>query len=739
MSQVLFIDKAKKYIHFKEAEKMKKLYSILLAVIMVISMMAVSVSAKSYEVSGWFEDVNDELELTWSENPKANVSKGEFMFSFLRMIQASHVRNDEPVLKSDTDLDFKDVDELNDNEQDEARILVDLGVLNGYKGYMNMDNDVTRAEAAKILFYFNEEFDLDIVRSSPDFEDTDDHWAQTYINFAYRIEMVNGRSDEIYDPEGNLTIQEMIQIMYNISEAESDFSKDDIAYALTHTFNVETDLDIEDYDFTSIDDEFTLYLSIGEVVTYSSDEATFWESSDEDIVSVSKRGKITAEDEGIATISNNDGISIKVTVAEPIHYLNIGSTITPYMLEGDWETSNRKIATVDEYGHVEGHRRGTATITLEDEDIEFTVEVVNEEIVYLDVGETKKLGSSSSWESEDEDVVTVTSKGYATAVDAGITTVSSRNDDYIVVVTAPSVIRMNIGDELEFEGISNWETSNKRVVAVNDEIIEAKREGIAIISSNSYTFTVVVGDYMEDYDGLFTLATGETKELDFGNGWKSDDKDIVSITKAGKLTANEAGETYIYNNDDEQYLVLVVEGEEFERTIEVGTAMYLGDGSYDSSWESEDETIAEVDNYGFVSAIAPGKVIISNDEHEYVITVVNEDDDDDDDDNKDNNNNTNDDDYDYGRTIVYAEGFEPSSYYNAWTGDTIKIVVESEDGKLKDVILSNSKCKLTKKITSLGSNKYTFTVESVSAGACILTLDFEEGTDFEFTINSYKE
>lgn len=643
---------------------MKKLTSILLVVILTLACTITVLAAKTYSPSNWAEDVNDELELTWYENPKRNVEKGEFMFTILRMIQASRERLDDELLESDTDLDFYDVDELTDEEQAEASILVDLGVLNGYKGYMNMDNDIKRSEAAKVLTFFNSELDLDYTRKSITFADCTDHWAENSIKTAYRLGLVNGAGKNskgvaIFNPDDNLTVQELMQILYNISDANEDFTYEDVAKALTSTFNVETDLDIEsEYE----NETYALYLNVGDKLTYTTDTDGVWTSSNRSSVTVTSQGVITAKAQGKANISHGD-INFTVYVGQETIYVEVGETERiAQSTASSWKSSNKKIATVDKYGKVTGVSEGTATITLDGDP--YKVTVVDSTIISLNVGETEKLGGSK-WTSSDKKVATVTSSGVVKAISSGVAAISNKYSEYYVIVPNTSELEMSIGDKFKFSNTSNWKSSNSKIVSVSSGYIKAVSEGTATVSSDDMTIEITV----------------------------TDEYTSSSIKK------------YI--------------------TLEVGDTYSLGTKYAD--WYSSNSKVASVSDYGKVTAKKVGTTIITNDDtgYSYYITVV------DDDDDYVNNYDTD--------ILVYAEGFEPSTYYNAFVDDTVKIIVYSEDSKLKSVEFSNSKCTLEKEVSSLGNNKYTFTVSADSAGACILTLNFNDGNHTEFTINAFKD
>ena len=117
--------------------------------------------------------------------------------------------------------------------------------------------------------------------------------------------------------------------------------------------------------------------------------AVTWESSDEEVAEVSKKGKVIANDVGtcIITCRATDGSGVyaqcEVTVSNMVYVqlielsetsiaLNVdkeyqlNAFVYPYEAtnrEVTWESSNESIATVDAYGLVRGVGAGTCTIT----------------------------------------------------------------------------------------------------------------------------------------------------------------------------------------------------------------------------------------------------------------------------------------------------------------------------------------------------------------------------------------
>lgn len=116
-----------------------------------------------------------------------------------------------------------------------------------------------------------------------------------------------------------------------------------------------------------------------------------WSSDNKKIVTVNKKGKINAKNNGTAVITakyNNKKYkctivveapklsvtSMKLNVNETKHVMVVGTT-----LPITYKSSNTSVATVDSHGHVTGVSKGTATITVNVNGKKYTCSVVVEE------------------------------------------------------------------------------------------------------------------------------------------------------------------------------------------------------------------------------------------------------------------------------------------------------------------------------------------------------------------------
>lgn len=216
-----------------------------------------------YKTSDWIKNLNELYQMKWYENPTRNVLKGEFMLLQLRTIQASLERRGLELLSDPSILmDFKDYNTLTKSAQEEAKVLYSLGILSGTSnGYMKLENELTRAEAAKILDVTNSKLlKIPTIRAAKTFTDIKGHWAEKNITAVYQTGLLNGVSDTKFNPNANLTIEQAFQILEN-EVGYYGISRLDVAKALTETFKVTTTLHKSnaEYSLADIEDKMFVY------------------------------------------------------------------------------------------------------------------------------------------------------------------------------------------------------------------------------------------------------------------------------------------------------------------------------------------------------------------------------------------------------------------------------------------------------------------------------------------------
>lgn len=293
--------------------------------------------------------------------------------------------------------------------------------------------------------------------------------------------------------------------------------------------------------------------------TVSPDNATnqsvSWKSSDTGVAAVSSSGKVTAKAAGTATITvtTEDGgktASCKVTVTETGAAvesislsktelsLGVGSAQTLDVIfkpsnagntDVSWKSSDTGVATVSSSGRVTAKAAGSATITATSADggktasckVTVTESASAVTSVTLDVtslslkeGEEYKLEATVSpstasnqnvtWESSDESVATVSSRGVVTALKAGTTKIAVTSE------------------------------SNPNRYALCTVTVTARGD-------------VAVTGITAGESGTIELAAGERKKLSYtispsnaanqGVSWKSSDTSAATVSSLGNVTA----------------------------------------------------------------------------------------------------------------------------------------------------------------------------------------------------------
>jgi uncharacterized protein YjdB len=394
---------------------------------------------------------------------------------------------------------------------------------------------------------------------------------------------------------------------------------------------------------TISDKEVTLQLkdSYNLSATVSPDDSAepmiYWESSDTSVVTV-KSGVVTAVGEGEATVKaftkngkydqctckveniltekltlNKKDFTMMLGATQTIQYTIVPENVTDNAI--DWESSDVKIAVVDN-GKVTAKGVGTCEITAETSNgikakCKVTVKVkpkgirLNANMATVATGKTLAMSATVlpantaykevTWESSDEDVATVDSKGVVTGVSAGsckiyATTYNNKYDYCKLTVTQ---------DELTYKGKGNKTLKNVTVTeGIYAITLTHKGKGVfKVIGSdgegNAYTYVSTTGEYKGTNlyangknDGvkkatITVAATGDwtikIKAISYdgtdnisGEGecvtkmFKgTNEKDDVSL----KNTGNGDFTVFLFDNTGKQIAVMCDEIDDFDGTV----------------------------------------------------------------------------------------------------------------------------------------------------------------------------
>ena len=272
-------------------------------------------------------------------------------------------------------------------------------------------------------------------------------------------------------------------------------------------------------------------------------EVVVWESSNDNVVTVDEKGKLTAVGEGTATIrislsnaaagtvSRDTTDTCEVTVKdsrmeiynEEVSLKTKGTDKTctlSYQITGrkntiKWTTSNSKVVSVSG-GKLTAKSVGTATVTATANGVSDTVEVTvsayeptitlsqNEYTLYTKKGNTYTLRATidgpvkkAIWESSHPEVATVVN-GKVTAVGEGETTITATANDIVAecritvkeskVILETENITMDKGataqlgaDVVGYSQSLSYASTNTKVVTVRNGVLTAKNYGEADI------------------------------------------------------------------------------------------------------------------------------------------------------------------------------------------------------------------------------------------------------------------
>ncbi len=358
-----------------------------------------------------------------------------------------------------------------------------------------------------------------------------------------------------------------------------------------------------------------------------------WTSSNDEIASVDKDGKVTANAPGVCTIiaTNTDtGLTgyCVVTVTQPVTGLKLNSdyqemwvgskyAIIPYVEPIDAENKNVKyessdptVASVNDSGVVTALKGGDCIIVVTTEECQLTATVkidVKEYVTSVTLNETNKMMNINSdgklnasverdsatnkgiiWTSSNYDVVTVDETGYIVAVGYGYAVVTATAADgsgasascvirviepVSSITVEPEEIRLLIGD------------SAKATAYVSPD--EASIKDVTWVSSNE-SVAIVDGD-----GEVFAVGTGKAK--------------ITAISQDGN---NVRGSCSVYVTPVISIKSLKINSSEISmltgKSRQLSVRITPTNTTESVTWYSTDTSIVNVDENGIITTVGAG-------------------------------------------------------------------------------------------------------------------------------------
>lgn len=390
-------------------------------------------------------------------------------------------------------------------------------------------------------------------------------------------------------------------------------------------------------------DEKTKTMNVGDSVRLSyvllpkdaTNQTVTWTSSNTSIVSVDNSGKITAKGAGTAIIvlrSMDGGYTSFCTVTvkqvpsgikfdKSTLELRTGenyqlkTTLVPKDSTNNslvWETSDSKVAMVDENGKITAMGKGTAVISARTESgaiaycnvtvkqaVEGLVLNFDEKTLYL--GDSFQLKASMNptgatqqgvtWKSSNTKVATVSKTGFVEGLSGGVVIITATTEDGGYTASC--------------------------VVTVREFVTKIK------LNHDSYKLGI---------DKTVTLVATVTPETSTNQKvtWTSSNEDVAVVNSKGKVTALKYGYTTITATAQDgseaeatceirvvkpvtgvtlnkTYLSMVVgDSKKLKATITPSNATYRK-----AQWKSSDTSVATVDEDGVITALKEGSVTIT--------------------------------------------------------------------------------------------------------------------------------
>ena len=407
--------------------------------------------------------------------------------------------------------------------------------------------------------------------------------------------------------------------------------------SFTLTTDVEVVVPIEKIELneTSIEMLPTQEKNLSVIITpndTTEDTTVRWESNNPDVVSVDNNGVISALEPGNATITATVGsfsVSAEVKVLIPIDNIVISNSdvrlnkggsetltiqVYPANAEEDttvtWKSSNTNVATIDSNGKVTAVGGGNATITgtLKNgkkvtAEVTVTVPIENVTVNYtnleLEKGKSEQLdvtinpsdtteNTTVTWESSNTNVATIDSNGKVTAVGRGNAIITGTLENGMSVETTVNVIVPITSVTLDRNNISMNKGTTTTLVATinpNDTTEDTTKKWE---SSNTNVVTV-------DENGMVTAVGRGSAEVTVTVGNKKATATIEVLVPITSVQINKDKVEVVKN-----------------QTVILSAIINPSDTTEDTTvtWESDDPSIATVDENGVVTGKSEGVVVI---------------------------------------------------------------------------------------------------------------------------------
>lgn len=215
---------------------LKKIGRLILGGILFILLISINCFASGESVtqfepySEWAKDVGYKYELICLESPQRNSLRWEIanLIAELNLDQVSY---------SGVEINFSDINEISPAVKQNIFKIVNAGIIKGCENNtFKPFNAITRAEFVVMLDRSGLLSSNSSKKHTVYFKDTENHWAEAEIYNAVNAGIVNGKAEEYFCPEDNITIEEILIILDRLVNYNK-ISEEQLIDSLTKTFN----------------------------------------------------------------------------------------------------------------------------------------------------------------------------------------------------------------------------------------------------------------------------------------------------------------------------------------------------------------------------------------------------------------------------------------------------------------------------------------------------------------------